>query len=63
MLTLIKGELESLYYGHLGDSLRSSRPRSTLPMQGAWVQHLVRELDPCMPQLSVHMLQLRLSAT
>ena len=33
---------------------------STLPMQGAQVQSLVRELDAtCMPQLRVHELQLR----
>ena len=31
-----------------------------LPMPGAWVQSLVGELDlACMPQLSVHMPQLR----
>ena len=34
--------------------------RLRLPMQGAWVQSLVREWDPtCMPQLRVRMPQLR----
>ena len=33
---------------------------STLPMQGAWVRSLVRELDPtCMLQLRVRVPQLR----
>ena len=36
------------------------KKESTLPMQGAWVQSPVRELDPtCMPQLRVLMPQLR----
>ena len=34
--------------------------KTVLPMQGAWVQSLVWELDPTgMPQLRVHMTQLR----
>ena len=45
---------------HKGRPWWHSGKDSKLPMQGNWVRSLVRELYPtCMPQLRVHMLQLR----
>ena len=39
--------------------LRTSLMVQGLPMEGSWVQSLVREQNPTCPQLKVHMLQLK----